>query len=297
MTAGFGDALAGLASAALSSGFPVALAALGGLYTESAGSLSVALEASMLAGAFAAVAAASATGSIAVAVVASLLAGLAVGFVLGQVSTRLKADVFVAGLALNLLVPALVSIISSATFHTQGVVNLPQGVAGGAIARDGWTAAFLAAGGLLLWAIHELSPLGLRLRAAGERGEAARAAGLDRDGLRRFAHLVAGGAAGLAGSWLALSVAAFVPGMSAGRGWIALVAIYLGGRHPLGSVAASLGFGVLIALSDRAQSFALIPPELLPALPYLVTLSVYAVSLWRRKRRARDAASERRASR
>ena len=268
--------------AAAVAGLPILLAGLGGLFTESAGSLSVALEGAMLAGAFASVAMASATGSVPLAMLAALVAGLAVGLVLGQVSTRLHADVFVAGLALNLLVPALLAILSAFFFGTQGVVNLPRGAAGSALSQDGLSGLALVLVAALLWAAHDLSPIGIRLRAAGEKGEAASAAGLNRDGLRRFAHLVAGGASGLAGAWLALSVAAFVPGMSAGRGWIALVAIYLGGRNPLGTIVASLGFGLLLSLSNRAQSFALIPPELLPALPYLVTLAVYLASLWRR---------------
>lgn len=282
---GFGASLLDLGTSALSAALPLALAGLGGLFTETAGSLSVALEGAMLAGAFASVALASATGSVGLALGAALLAGLLVGLALGQVSTRLRADVFVAGLALNLLVPALLAILSGWIFGTQGVVNLPPSIAGAALSRDGGTAAVLVLLCLALWLTLERSPLGLRLRAAGEGGEAARAAGLDRDGLRRLAHLVAGATAGLAGSWLALSVAAFVPGMSAGRGWIALVAIYLGARTPLGTLAASLGFGLLLSLSNRAQSVALLPPELLPALPYLVTLVVYLLSLWRSRSR------------
>jgi simple sugar transport system permease protein len=271
-------------TSSVAAALPIVLAAMGGLFTESAGSLSVALEGAMLAGAFTAVGVAAATGSTLLAMGAALAAGLLVGALLGQVSTRLKADVFVAGLAVNLLVPALVSLLSSALFGTQGVVNLPPGVAGPALSSDGSTALALFFACLLLWGAHYLTPLWLRLRAAGERGEAARAAGLDRDGLRRLAHLAAGAASGLAGSWLALSVAAFVPGMSAGRGWIALVAIYLGGRKPLGILGASLGFGLLLSLSNRAQSVALLPPELLPALPYLVTLAAYLVSQWRKSR-------------
>lgn len=269
---------------ALAAGLPIVLAALGGLFTESAGSLSVALEGAMLAGAFSAVAVASAFGSTFLAMGAAVASGLLVGAVLGQVATRLKADVFVAGLAVNLLVPALVSLFSSSLFGTQGVVNLPQGVAGSALSHDGSTALALALACLLLWVAHDSTPFGLRLRAAGEKGEVARAAGLDRDGLRRVAHLTAGAAAGLAGSWLALSVAAFVPGMSAGRGWIALVAIYLGGRRPTGILAASLGFGILLSLSNRAQSVALLPPELLPAIPFIVTLAAYLISQHRRSK-------------
>ncbi|MDA8411851.1 MAG: ABC transporter permease [Treponema sp.] len=273
-----GSVIADFGGSVLAAALPILLSALGGLFTESAGSLSVALEGAMLAGAFSAVAVAVATGSTILALGAAVFAGLFVGALLGQVATRLKADVFVAGLAVNLLVPAMATMLSGSLFGTQGVVNLPEGVAGRALSSDNSIAVVLAIACVGLWIAHELSPLGIRLRAAGERGEAARAAGLDRDGLGRLSHLVAGAAAGLSGAWLALSVAAFVPGMSAGRGWIALVAIYLGGRRPIGILAASLGFGALLSLSNRAQSIALLPPELLPALPYLVTFAAYLLS-------------------
>jgi simple sugar transport system permease protein len=129
--------------------------------------------------------------------------------------------------------------------------------------------------------------LGLRMRAAGDRGEAAAAAGLDRAGLRLGAHLIAGAAAGLAGALLASRIAAYVPGMASGRGWIALVALFLGGRRAGGVLLASLGFGLLIALSNAAQAFALWPAELILALPYLATALALVVGRAAERARAR----------
>jgi len=279
------EGLSALLAAGLAAGAPIALAALGGLFTAAAGSLSVSLEGSMIVGAFFAAAASEAGGGVYVGFAAAALAGLSLALLVGYVSTKLGADVFVAGLAANLLAPGFVSILSASIFGTKGVVSATSlGLAELQIpffgelpfigrALFGQDPAFyaLVMASLILSLVFLATPFGLRLRAAGDPGEAAAAAGIDRGRARLAAHLVAGAAAGLAGAALSAKVAAFVPGMSSGRGWIALVALYLGGSRPLGAALASLGFGLLIALSNAAQAIQGAPAELFLAAPYLIT--------------------------
>jgi len=281
------ERLGAFLASSLEAGAPIATAALGGLLTEAAGSLSVALEGSMLAGAFAAAVVAKATGSATLAFAAALLAGLLLALLVGTSALRLGSDVFVAGLAANLLAPGAASLVSEALFGTKGVVAAPAlGGSGHVLGLDPSFFVLLGASALVV-VLYSATPLGLRLRAAGEPGEAARAAGLRPERLRLAAHLVAGGASGLAGAALAAQVSAFVPGMSSGRGWIALVAIYLGGRRPGGVAAASLAFGALIALSNAAQAFRGAPAELLLGLPYAAT--ALALVLARAAARRREA--------
>ncbi len=258
------DGLAALLAAGLAAGAPIALAALGGLLTEAAGALSVALEGAMLAGAFAAAAVAVTTGNAALGLAAGLVAGALVGLLVGYAAGRLRADVFVAGLAANLLAPGAASLLSEEFFGTKGVIPAPA-LAGAPVF------AVMALAAIVIVAAYSLTPFGLRLRAVGERNEAARAAGLNSGAYRLGAHLAAGAAAGLAGAALASKIGAFVPGMSSGRGWIALVAIYLGAKRPGGVLLASLAFGLLISLSNAAQAFKDAPAELFLGLPYLVT--------------------------
>ena len=292
------DRLASFLADTLSAAAPLAVAALGGLLTEAAGSLSVALEGSMLVGAFADAAAAKASASFAVGVAASVGAGVSLSLLVGLAAGALRADVFVAGLAANLLAPGLISLLSGALYGTKGVLSSPAlltsshlrdpltrlPVVGPAIFGQETMVYLLAAAAALLWILHSRTVFGLRLRAAGEGNEAARAAGLEPGPYRLAAHILAGAAAGLAGAALASHVGAFVPGISAGRGWIALVAVYLGAKRPGGVVLSCLGFGFLIALSNAAQGFAAAPAELLGALPYLAT--AVALTLWKRAARA-----------
>jgi len=81
-----------------------------------------------------------------------------------------------------------------------------------------------------------------------------------------------------------LHLGVFVPGMTAGRGWIALVVIFLGVRRPMGLLVAAFVFGLAEALSNYAQGFD-VPADLVLALPYLLTLlAMVFVSVWTKRK-------------
>jgi general nucleoside transport system permease protein len=283
--------LASLVASTLGQTAPLLVAALGGLFTAPAGSLSVALGGSMLAGAFAAAAVGGPAQNLALGLAAGLVAGALLSSLVAAAAIALRADVFVAGLAANLLAPGAASAMSQAIFGTKGVLPAEAMAAGAAsLTNGGWNAlgqgpAFFAllAAAAILALIHAKSVFGLRLRACGDGEEAALSSGLAPDRYRFAAHIVSGAASGLAGAALTCGVAAFVPGMSAGRGWIALVAIYLGGRKPGGTALSCLLFGFLFAAANAAQGLyeaAASGAELLQALPYLATAIAFVV--WKR---------------
>jgi simple sugar transport system permease protein len=60
--------------------------------------------------------------------------------------------------------------------------------------------------------------------------------------------------------------------MTAGKGWIALVVIFLGASKPAGLLAAAFVFGLAEAFSNYAQGFFSIPVDFILAIPYLLTL-------------------------
>src|SRR6185369_44388 len=91
-------------------------------------------------------------------------------------------------------------------------------------------------------------PLGLRIRAVGEDPVAAGSIGIKVRRTRYLTVLASGALCGLAGAQLSISlVTQFVQGMTAGRGFIALVAIMFGQAHPVKILGASLLFGVAYA--------------------------------------------------
>ncbi len=71
--------------------------------------------------------------------------------------------------------------------------------------------------------------------------------------------------------------------MSAGRGWIAVVAVMFGRAHPLGVLAASFLFGFTDSLGFRLQGLRL-PSQFTEMLPYLVTFaSLFLYTAYRRR--------------
>ena len=95
---------------------------------------------------------------------------------------------------------------------------------------------------------------------------------------------------GLAGAQLSISlVNQFVQGMTAGRGFIALVAVIFGRAGPIPVLAASALFGIAYALTLRLQG-AGIPPQFVAMVPYLATLAIL-VAVAVRTRRARSRAA------
>ena len=77
------------------------------------------------------------------------------------------------------------------------------------------------------------TPIGLRLRGVGEQPDAAETLGVNVRNYRVVTVLVAGALCGLAGAQLSLgTVDLFAEDMSAGRGWIAVVAVMLARDNP-----------------------------------------------------------------
>jgi simple sugar transport system permease protein len=96
--------------------------------------------------------------------------------------------------------------------------------------------------------------------------------------------LLSGALCGLAGAQLSLGdVQLFSDNMSAGRGWIAVVAVMLGQANPFGVLGASVLFGLADAIGFRLQGLNM-PSELTATIPYGATLVALAAVQIRRGR-------------
>jgi simple sugar transport system permease protein len=78
-------------------------------------------------------------------------------------------------------------------------------------------------------------------------------------------------------------VTLFSEGMSAGRGWVAVVAVMLAGARPWLGLAACLLFGAAEALGFRLQGLGL-PQQAADAAPYLITLLALVVAAATRRK-------------
>ncbi len=109
----------------------------------------------------------------------------------------------------------------------------------------------------------------------GESHGSAHALGLPVRRIRFLAILFGGLLAGLAGAYLSLIYTRFwSPGMSAGRGWIALALVVFAGGHVWRLVLGAYLFGGITVAQLHAQAGAIgLPSQFLSALPYLMTIA------------------------
>jgi simple sugar transport system permease protein len=216
-----------------------------------------------------------------------------------------RGDQIVSSVALNVIAAGLTVVLGLVWFHqggrTPNIGDASRFMAlfpDAANAVQGWPVIgpLLAEGvlrhNLLVWVTVALVPaswwllyrtrFGLRLRAVGENPAMVDAAGISVGALRYGAVLLAGVLCGAAGGYLALAQnASFTPGMTAGRGFMALAAMVFGKWHPLRAAVACLLFGFLDAVAIRLQGVELpglgsVPVELIQALPYLLTVVLLA---------------------
>ena len=277
---------------------PLLLAALGGVLCGQAGVFNIALEGQMLVGAFAGVAGSYYAASAAVGVLAGVAAAAVFALILAYGSTVLRGDAIVIGIGMNLLASGLTAYLLrqmfgvSGTFGDPAIVGLAPIVVGG-LAGVPLLAALLSRQTVLTWLAWALvaliglalfrTPAGLRLRGVGEQPDAAATLGIDVQAWRVGAVLAGGALAGLAGVQLSLgAVSIFSEDMSAGRGWIAVVAVMLGRNNPWHAALACVLFGFADAVGLRLQGQGL-PSQLTDIAPYVVTLVALVASHRRRR--------------
>jgi len=270
---------------------PIMLAALGELIVEESGIINVGIEGAMLAGAFFALAATYFSGSIALGLGAGMLAAVAIDAIFAMLVVNLAANQVVTGTALNILALGVTGVFYRKLFGETGkafmvtpVAKIPLGplaripILGPVLFDQNALVYFTIILIPIFWYVISRTRYGLRLRAAGERPEAADALGLGVYRIRWEALIVAGALTGLAGAYLTLAYAnTFVENISAGRGFVALSVVILGRWNPWGLAAASVLFGGAMALQFGLQALGtVVPYQLFLALPYALTLVVLA---------------------
>ena len=275
------------------------LPALGGVISERSGVVNIAMEGMMLTGAFVSVMVTLAMHnlglgaflSVLIGTIAAILAGGLMSLIHALVSINFKANQIVSGIAINIIALGLTSyLVFVLTPAGQGVPSLSGDLrlpvpSFGPLSSIPWIGSVLFQQNLIFYlAILILigtqfflfrTNLGLRIRAVGEHPQAADTAGVNVRLLRYMCVLTSGLLSGLGGAYLSLGVAGiFNPGMTNGRGYIALAAMIFGKYNPLGAALACLIFGLGDGLGIPLQDLSNSPnlTNLLNTLPYVLTL-------------------------
>ncbi len=278
-----------LLAGAITAGVPLLLAGLGEQMSQKAGVLNIGLEGMMLAGAYAAFVAAHGAGPWA-GFAAGMLAGMAVAAVMAVMSVRFGLNQIVTGIALLLGVEGVTAILHHLKFATTyprlspvaswplpGLAELP--VAGPALFdRPAIVYGAIALVAAMAW-IYRRTYFGLALQAAGERPSALDAAGGDVVRTRAAAVLAAGACAGLGGAFMSVVAAGiFVPFMTNGAGFIAIVLAMLARGRPLMVLCGALLFGACLSAATALQVAGVdAPVDIVQMLPFAAVLLVLAL--------------------
>ncbi|HRJ69386.1 MAG TPA: ABC transporter permease [Beijerinckiaceae bacterium] len=266
---------------------PLIIAGLGEHVVERAGVLNLGVEGMMIMGASVGFAGAVIfdnsyvgllCGTLAGAVMAGVFAAFALGLATNQVATGLAVTIFGLGLAGLLgapyvgqprpvVAPIAIPLLS----------DLP--VIGRALFKQ--DIVVYASFALIAGTAYVLNStrVGLILRGVGESHGSSHALGLPVLKVRLLAVLFGGLCAGLAGAYLSLIYTRFwSPGMTAGRGWIALALVVFAAGHVWRLAAGAYLFGAILVAQLHAQAGAIgVPAQFLSMLPYLMTIIALVV--------------------
>lgn len=268
---------------------PLLFAALGEMVVERVGVLNLGIEGTITIGAFVSFAVADKTGSLTAGVVAGALAGVLLALVMALLVATARVEQVVAGLALNLIGIGMAFYLFRAVYPQTGGDGLPQtdtfdvavvpGLAdipfiGDILFRQHWLTYVVFLAAPLLWYFLNRTQRGLEWCSVGHNPAACDMRGISVVQVQYGALMFGGAMAGLAGAFLSVFISGlFVPGVAAGRGWIALAIVIFGNWRVSHIVIGALFFGFLDAYQLSLQARGVnVPHQLLLSLPFVLTI-------------------------
>ena len=266
---------------------PLAFAALGGVVSERAGVINIALEGMLLAAAFGSVVAMSKTGHVWLSVLVGMASAGLIGLLHAAFAVWGRVNQIIVGISLNLLSLGLTAVLASIVFRepprvpTMHRLQIPVlhriPVIGPSLFGQTPLFYLLIVLAVVVWFVLFRTRAGLSLRAAGESVGAAESAGLRPGLIRVVAVLASAFIAGLGGVFIALAESgSFSEGMTGGVGYLAFAILIFADRRPFVVLVAALIFGaiqsVALELQVVAPSF---PPQFMQMIPHLITVVVF----------------------
>lgn len=273
-------------------GIPLLYASLGEIIAEQSGVLNVGLEGMMLAGAFVGFVAALESGDLWVGLLAGGIAGAMVSLIMVVLCIRLGMDQIVVGIGIVLAAEGATSLLHT-TWFSRSYPRLPAvdgfvipllsdiPVLGSSVFSQPLPV-YLGLGlvAMVSWMLRRTT-IGLNLRAAGERPDSLDAAGVSVVRVRTGAELTAGVLAGVGGAYLSVVAAGtFVPFVTGGAGFIAIVIAMLARGRASWSVLGALLFGMSLSIATALQLVGIAIPTafvfMLPFISVIVVLVIFA---------------------
>lgn len=282
---------------------PLTIVALGGMFSERSGVMNIALDGTMIIGAF----------------VGTLFIHMTQGFMSGQVqylcamliaalagmlfmalhafaSINLNAAQTISGISLNLIAPALVIFLARVIFGYQRVTfnntflipsvpvlgDIP--VIGAMFFKNTYISTWI--GVLILIAAHIVlfkTKFGLRLRSCGEHPEAVDSVGIDVRKMRWWGVLISGFLAGLGGIVFIVPTTNTYSGNVAAYGFLAMAVMVFGQWKPLKIFGSAVVFGLAKTISSSYSGIPVLAslnlsPYVYKIIPYAFTILMLILS-------------------
>ncbi len=279
--------MSGLISAILKISAPLLFAVTGALITEYSGALAVFMEGAIILSAFFCTLFTIISGSqILGFIFASVLTSLIL-FALALFTFKTKANPFLTGLSLNLFAAGFVPWASELFLSKRGVISFEEFLSTHNFVPVNnffpfFTALFFS---VLLFLFLKFTSSGISLKYSGEAPEVLTARGENCEKYKVLSWTAAGFFSACAGAVLVFRLAAYTPNISAGRGWTALAAVFLGNKNPLFCAAAVLIFSSAEYAVNIMQGAFKIPSGILLSFPYVIALILFIISHAVKKRR------------
>lgn len=279
---------------------PIMIAAMAAVISKQAGIMNIGIEGIMLIGAFSGFSISYFTGNWLLALLGTALIGTLVAAFMVIAHLKYGSNIFIIGNGINLLAIALTKFLLSAMFGVQGSITDPHlntipKISIGILERvpaldamfNNYSLLEVASIVLVIVVAYMLyrTPWGLRLRSIGLSGMAAETAGIRVNRMKFQVLVISGILAALAGAHLSIGYSSlFAENMTNGRGFMGVSAMAFGSGNPILAAACSLIFGACEAVGARLQIYGF-PSQFVLMLPYVITLLVLSVSVFRRFQR------------
>ena len=279
---------------------PILFAAMGAVVANVAGVPNIALEGIMLISAFCGMLFSFFSGSAFVGLFAAIVAGMAMAGLLAFFTLYYKTNIILGGIAINSLASGGTIFFLYLFAHDKGTSvslaskTLPNlkiplldkiPVLGDVFSGHNVLTYLSILSVVVVYILLKKTALGYRIRAVGEKKEAAESVGIHVGRVQATALVISGLLAGMGGAFMSMGyVSWFSRDMVSGRGWIALAAEAMGQSTPIGTAATALLFGVADAFSNAAAVLGW-PSDLVKTIPYcatLVGLTIFSIRAYRR---------------
>ena len=279
----------------------LAMVALGGCFSEHSGVINLGLEGVMVMGALGGALCMKALSAstlpritfVTLIILAAGLVGVLYSALLGVACINFRADQTLVGTALNIMAPAVATVIVKAINMSENPDNVSATVIYGPARKElvqrfygfqfNWFMLLAVIAIILAWVILYRTKVGLRLMACGENPQAADSVGINVLKMRWAGVLISGLLGGIGGVvYITAGVAEwkFETGV-AGFGFLALAVMIFGQWKPVNIGLAALLFGFFRALSNVYSGLPLlanlkIPGTVYNMMPYIISLIVLA---------------------